>query len=130
MGPDGALYAVDTGSAVTQMVRRAPVRFRSKLQGKPEALYATMGGALLARIEGQSPALEVLGSDQAPEIVPDPRRSDGHELLGRPRGGRGRHRRGDLRIRRQARAAVDPGLRSCPGRAVLAVGPPDLRRAG
>ena len=28
MGPDGALYAVDTGSTVTQMVRRAPVRFR------------------------------------------------------------------------------------------------------
>ena len=44
MGPDGALYAVDTGSTVTQMVRRAPVRFRSKLQGSPQELYATMTG--------------------------------------------------------------------------------------
>jgi len=66
MGPDGALYAVDTGSAVTQMVRRAPVRFRSKLQGNPQELYATMTGALLARVGDKAPVLEVLGSDQAP----------------------------------------------------------------
>ena len=66
MGPDGALYAVDTGSTVTQMVRRAPVRFRSKLQGSPKALYATMTGALLARVGEKAPVLEVLGSDQAP----------------------------------------------------------------
>ncbi len=72
VGPDGALYTVDTGSAVTQVMRRAPIRFRSKLQGKPEALYATMGGTLLARIEGRSPAIEILGSDQPPEIVPTP----------------------------------------------------------
>jgi hypothetical protein len=66
MGPDGALYAVDTGSTVTQMVRRAPVRFRSKLQGSPKELYATMTGSLLARVGDKAPVLEVLGSDQAP----------------------------------------------------------------
>ncbi|HEX3273891.1 MAG TPA: SPOR domain-containing protein [Gemmatimonadales bacterium] len=66
MGPDGALYAVDTGSTVTQMVRRAPVRFRSKLQGSPLELYATMTGAVLARIGDKAPVLEVLGPDQAP----------------------------------------------------------------
>jgi hypothetical protein len=66
MGPDGALYAVDTGSTVTQMVRRAPIRFRSKLQGAPQELYATMTGALLARVGEKAPVLEVLGSDQAP----------------------------------------------------------------
>jgi hypothetical protein len=66
MGPDGALYAVDTGSTVTQMVRRAPVRFRSKLQGSPQELHATMTGALLARVGEKAPVLEVLGSDQAP----------------------------------------------------------------
>jgi hypothetical protein len=66
MGPDGALYAVDTGSTVTQMVRRVPVRFRSKLQGTPQELYATMTGALLARIGDKAPVLEVLGPDQAP----------------------------------------------------------------
>ena len=48
LGPDGALYAVDTASAVTQLVRRTPVRFRAKLQGKPSELYGTMDGALIA----------------------------------------------------------------------------------
>ena len=66
LGPDGALYAIDTGSTVTQLVRRTPVRFRSKLQGKPTQLHGTMEGALLARLGGNRPALEFLGSDQAP----------------------------------------------------------------
>lgn len=66
LGPDGALYAVDTGSSVVQMVRRAPVRFRSKLQGNPLEVHATMTGALLARVGEKAPVLEVLGSDQAP----------------------------------------------------------------
>jgi SPOR domain len=66
LGPDGALYAVDTGSTVTQLVRRTPVRFRSKLQGKPTYLHGTMDGALLAQVGGNRPALEFLGSDQAP----------------------------------------------------------------
>ena len=43
VGPDGALYAVDTGSTVTQLMRRTPVRFRSKLQGAPRELHAHDG---------------------------------------------------------------------------------------
>jgi hypothetical protein len=66
VGPDGALYAVDTGSTVTQLVRRAPVRFRAKLQGTPAELHGTMSGAVLARLTGPAPVLETLGSDQAP----------------------------------------------------------------
>jgi SPOR domain len=72
LGPDGALYAVDTASAVTQLVRRTPVRFRAKLQGKPAELHGTMDGALLARLAGNRPALEFLGSDQAPTSTPLP----------------------------------------------------------
>jgi hypothetical protein len=72
VGPDGVLYAIDTGNAVTQLVRRAPIRFRAKLQGKPTELHATMSGALVARLEGKQPALEVLGSDQPPESLPTP----------------------------------------------------------
>jgi hypothetical protein len=66
VGPDGALYSVDTASIVTQLVRRAPVRFRQKLQGSPVELHATMTGALLARVGEHAPVLEVLGSDQPP----------------------------------------------------------------
>jgi sporulation related protein len=72
LGPDGALYAVDTASAVTQLVRRTPVRFRSKLQGKPTELHGTMDGALIAHLAGNQPALEFLGSDQAPTSRPIP----------------------------------------------------------
>jgi hypothetical protein len=72
LGPDGALYAVDTASSVVQLVRRTPVRFRSKLQGKPTQLYGTMNGSLLAHLAGNRPALEFLGSDQAPTSTPLP----------------------------------------------------------
>jgi sporulation related protein len=72
LGPDGALYTVDTGSTVTQLVRRTPVRFRSKLQGKPIELHGTMDGALLAQLAGKPPTLEYLGPDQAPTSVQVP----------------------------------------------------------
>jgi hypothetical protein len=72
LGPDGALYAVDTGSAVTQLVRRTPVRFRSKLQGKPLELHGTMDGGLIAQLAGNKPTLEFLGPDQAPTSTPLP----------------------------------------------------------
>jgi hypothetical protein len=72
VGPDGALYVVDTANSVVQLVRRAPVRFRSKLQGKPTELFGTMDGALVARLGGKQPALEFLGSDQAPTSTPIP----------------------------------------------------------
>jgi hypothetical protein len=66
VGPDGALYAVDTASTVTQMVRRTPVRFRSKLRGSPRELHGTMGGVLVAHLGGEKPKMEVLGSDRPP----------------------------------------------------------------
>jgi hypothetical protein len=73
VGPDGALYLVDTGSTVIQLVRRTPVRFRSKLQGAPRELHGTMGGMLVARLAGNQPKVEVLGSDRPPAsfAVPD-----------------------------------------------------------
>ena len=82
LGPDGALYAVDTASSVVQLVRRTPVRFRSKLQGKPEQLYGTLDGALLARLGGDKPVLEYLGSDQAPTSTPLPKGQVAFSFLG------------------------------------------------
>ena len=66
VGPDGSLFTIDTAEVVTQLVRRTPVRFRSKLQGTPQELNATMSGSVLARVGGKKPGLEVLGPDQAP----------------------------------------------------------------
>jgi hypothetical protein len=82
LGPDGALYAVDTGSVITQFVRRAPLRFRSKLQGVPTELHGTMGGNLIARLGGKKPALEILGSDQPPVSMPVPDGSIAASLWG------------------------------------------------
>jgi hypothetical protein len=82
LGPDGALYAVDTGSTVTQLVRRTPVRFRSKLQGKPADLYGTIDGSLLAHLGGANPALEYLGPDQAPTSTPLPEGQVASTFLG------------------------------------------------
>jgi SPOR domain len=70
VGPDGSLFTIDTGEVVTQLVRRTPVRFRSKLQGTPQELSATMNGSLVARVGGKKPTLEVLGPDQAPTTTP------------------------------------------------------------
>ena len=72
LGPDGALYAVDTGSTVTQLVRRTPRRFRSRLQGQPAELYGTLDGALVARLDGKQPTLQFLGADQPPSSNPLP----------------------------------------------------------
>lgn len=78
VGPDGALYAVDTASNVVQVVHRTPVRFRSKLQGSPRELEATMGGMLVVRLGGDKPRLEVLGADRPPATFPI---VDGQESL-------------------------------------------------
>jgi hypothetical protein len=66
IGPDGALYAVDTGSTVTQFVRRAPVRFRTKLaSAAPGSLFGTQHGSLVVVPERGRGEAVLLSSDQA-----------------------------------------------------------------
>jgi hypothetical protein len=72
IGPDGAVYAIDTGAAVTQFIRRAPLRFRSKLSGQPRALYGTVTGALVAIPAADRGEAIALGPDQAQGRVPVP----------------------------------------------------------
>jgi hypothetical protein len=72
IGPDGALYAVDTGSSVTQFVRRAPVRFRPKLASAPGSLFGTQHGSLVVLPERGRGEAVLLSSDQARAASPLP----------------------------------------------------------
>jgi hypothetical protein len=65
VGPDGALYAVDSGAVVTQIVRRTPVRFRTKLVGATRGLFGTMNGALVTVPAADRAEAMSLTSDQA-----------------------------------------------------------------
>jgi hypothetical protein len=65
VGPDGAVYAVDTGATVTQIVRRSPVRFRTKLAGTTRGLFGTMNGALVALPSADRAQAVQLTPDQA-----------------------------------------------------------------
>lgn len=65
VGPDGAVYAVDSGAVVTQIVRRTPVRFRTKLAGATRGLYGTMNGALVTVPAADRAEAMALTSDQA-----------------------------------------------------------------
>ena len=102
VGPDGALYAVDTGRTVTQLVRRTPVRFRSKLQGSPRELHGTMGGMLVARLAGEKPRWRC-SAPTGPRHRSRCRWPAGAELLGRSGRDRRRQRGRDLRDRGRQR---------------------------
>jgi hypothetical protein len=64
IGPDGAVYAVDSAAAVTQLVRRAPIRFRSKLAGATRQLFGTLNGSLIALPAADRGEALALGPDQ------------------------------------------------------------------
>jgi len=84
IGPDGAVYAVDTGATVTQIVRRSPVRFRNKLAGTTRGLFGTMTGALVA----------LPASDRAQAVQLTPDQAQGRAAL--PAGGATATYLGDL----------------------------------
>lgn len=65
VGPDGAVYAVDTGSTVTQFVRRAPVRFRPRLASTAGTLFGTQHGSLVVVPQRGRGEAMLLSSDQA-----------------------------------------------------------------
>lgn len=82
IGPDGSVYAVDTGGVVTQFVRRAPVRFRDRLAGTSRALYGTMDGSLIAIPASERSDAEALGPDQATGRAALPRGDAAATFLG------------------------------------------------
>ncbi|HEU4699504.1 MAG TPA: SPOR domain-containing protein [Gemmatimonadales bacterium] len=67
VGPDGSVYAVDTGRAVTRVARRTPTRYRDRLAADPTALYPTQDGDLLAIERGRG--LAIFGPDHPRQRV-------------------------------------------------------------
>lgn len=73
VGPDGAVYAVDSSRVVTRVQRRQSVRFRERVDGQPAALYGAMNGDLLAIVAaGDSAGLEVLDATTDSRRIPLP----------------------------------------------------------
>ena len=68
LGPNGALYAVDSVNGVTQVARRTAIRFRSPLSGPPRSLFGTMTGTLVA-LPARGAGLQVVSSDRAAPAV-------------------------------------------------------------
>jgi DNA-binding beta-propeller fold protein YncE len=64
IGPDGTLFTVSDSNFVTQLERRNPVRFQTRLAGRPRDLFGTRDGNLLAITAGSDISLNVLSSDQ------------------------------------------------------------------
>ncbi|MGH7702312.1 MAG: SPOR domain-containing protein [Gemmatimonadales bacterium] len=73
LGPDGALYSVDDSNAVTRTVRRNPVRFRTRLPGRPRDLFGTKDDRLLALSTAPANTLTILSGDDPARTVPLPR---------------------------------------------------------
>ncbi|HEU5171287.1 MAG TPA: SPOR domain-containing protein [Gemmatimonadales bacterium] len=65
IGPDGALYAVDSAASVTRLVRRSPVRFRTRLASATGDLFGTLHGSVIALPTGGRGQTVLLSDDQA-----------------------------------------------------------------
>jgi cell division septation protein DedD len=66
VGPDGTVYAVDSGRTVLQISRRTTTRFPGKLNEMPVALAAAAGGTALAIERGR---VAVIGSDATRHVA-------------------------------------------------------------
>lgn len=60
IGPDGSVYAVDSGRSVLQLSRRATTRLPGQLATLPAAMYGGAGGVVLAIEPGR---LTIIGGD-------------------------------------------------------------------
>lgn len=66
VGPDGTVYAVDTGRTVLQISRRTTTRFPGTLGEMPSTLSAAAGGTALAIEKGR---VAVVGSDASRRVA-------------------------------------------------------------
>lgn len=66
VGPDGTVYAVDTGRTILQISRRTTTRFPGRLASAPAGLFAGAGGTALALESGR---VAVAGSDASRHVA-------------------------------------------------------------
>lgn len=66
VGPDGTVYAVDSGRAILQISRRTTTRLPGRLNAMPLALAAAAGGTALAVEQGR---IAVVGSDATRRVA-------------------------------------------------------------
>lgn len=66
IGPDGAVYAVDSGRSVMQISRRTTARFPGRLAAMPVGVFAGAGGTALAIEEGR---IAVAGTDASRHVA-------------------------------------------------------------
>ena len=75
LGPDGSVFAVDTGGSVVRIARRNPVRYRSRLGARASSLAGTLDGRLLAfgagglSVLSQADSMRTLGLPAGPVAV-------------------------------------------------------------
>ena len=69
MGPDGTVYAVDSGRSVLQISRRTTTRFPGQLAALPTAIFAGAGGTALAVEPGR---VAVVASDASRRVAIPP----------------------------------------------------------
>jgi hypothetical protein len=80
LGPDGTLFAVDGKRRVTTLSRRVRLTWPHPLEGVPRDLFGASNERLVAMVEGERPALVVVGADQPPATTALQRRRDGESL--------------------------------------------------
>ena len=73
LGPDGTLYMVDDSNKVTEVVRRNPVRFQTRLPGRPRDLFGTRDAQLIAVSAAAANTLTILSSENPPATLLLPR---------------------------------------------------------
>jgi hypothetical protein len=66
IGPEGSVYAVDSGRAVLQLSRRATTRLPGQLPSVPAVMFGGAGGVVLAIESGR---LSIIGGDAERRVV-------------------------------------------------------------
>jgi hypothetical protein len=72
VGPDGAVYAVDTSGTMRRILRRATSAFPARFDGPPQALFGAANGQVLVVSADSLPRVQLLSPERTGTPVPLP----------------------------------------------------------